>query len=282
MRGITVRRRAVVAALTALAAAGMVTASASALDVSGGTLSASSVGHPCPGTALASPVGSTDWFNPGYAGLQVTLPEGCAEATVDVTVLSGSTVVAQGAGTVDGTATVATDLFTDPDVTVQATVDGWALRVAYSYVPPATCTVTAGSGTCDATVTVWTGQRPGGSSSALYFDVWVTTTSSSWLTWEVTFDLGNPYYGQTVTRLGNSDLDSYTDAVTTWSQGGYVNDVHRTSDCSALPSLTVAGDTTSRNNNRDFAVVRAGRDRFFSLVVNRTETGYDDVLTPGC
>ena len=276
------RRRAVAAAVVAFAAAGAMLASASSLGVQGGTLSASTVTHPCSGTATASPVGSTDWYNPGYAGLAITLPAGCGNAAVDVTVLSGATVVAAGLGTVSGSGTVTTSpVFTDPNITVKATVSGWDLPVTYSYTPPATCRLVSGTGACSAAVTLWTGQRPGGSSSALYFEVWVTTTSSSWVPWEVTFDLANAYYPVTVTRLGNSDLDSYRDSNNvTWSSTSNLNDVYRQGACSS--QLSVRGLDNSSNNYRDFSKVRSSTPRFFALVVNRTETGYYDVLSPGC
>lgn len=276
------RRRAVAAAVVAFAAAGAMLASASSLGVTGGSLSADTVEHPCSGTATAAPVGSTDYYNPGYAGLAMTMPSGCGNVAVDVTVLSGTTVVADGLGMVSGSGTVTTSpVFTTPNVTVQATVDGWNLPVTYSYTPPATCRLTSGTGTCSAAVTLWTGQRPGGASSALYFEVWVTTTSTAWVPWEVTFDLANSYYPVTVTALGNSDLDSYTDAGNVaWSSTGNINDVYRQGACSS--QLAVRGEDRSTNNTRDFSKVRASTPRFFALVVNRTETGYSDVLSTTC
>ncbi len=278
------RRRAVAAALVGLVAAGAALASASTLTVASDSVYAGLLDHPCAGTATAQPVASTDWFNPGYAGLAITLPPGCGNVPVDVTLASGAGVVSSGLGMVDGSGTVTTSpVFTDPDLTVHATVEGWDLPVDYSWTPPASCTVVSGSGTCDAEVTLWTGQRPGGSSSALYFEVWVTTTSSQWVTWEVTFHLDNVYYPVTVTRLGNSDLDSYTDADgRTWSQDQQrrINDVHRVGACSR--DLTVQGDSTSRQDRDNFEVVRAATPRFFALVVNRTEAGYFDVLDPSC
>ena len=279
------RRRLVAASLLVVGAAALGLASASGLSVGSSSLGASGMTSPCSGTAVATAVGATDVQagDPAYGGISVALPAGCSGArAVQVTLLAGSSSVVSGSGTVTGSANLSTSRYFAQTVTSGvATVDGWDLPVTWSFVPPATCQV-AGGGSCVAAVTLWTGQRNGGSSSALYFDVWVTTTSTSWVSWTVTFDLSNAYYGTTVTRLGNSDLDPFSDGSQSWSQTGNVNDVHRTSACSSLPSLVVAGDANSGNNNRNFSLVRNDRPRYFSLVVNRTEAGYYDVLAPGC
>ena len=102
----------------------------------------------------------------------------------------------------------------------------------------------------------------------------------------MTFDLTNTYYGTTVTALGNSDLDDYWDGWTHFSSNNPVNDVHRVGACST--SLVVTGDgngTVSWRENtnvRNFSLVDSAHARYFSLVVNRTETGYYDVYSPGC
>ncbi len=286
------RRRLLAGSLVLLVAAGLGLASASNLAVGSSRLGATDLTAPCPGSAVVTAVGATDVpaGQPAYGGIAVTLPAGCTGARdVQVTLHAGSQVVTSSAGSVTTSGTLSTANYYAQTVTgAVATVDGWNLPVTWSFAPPATCQVTSGSGTCIAGVTLWTGQRNGGSSSALYFDVWVTTTSTSWVTYTVTFDLSSPYYGTTVTRLGNSDLDGYVDGRTTFSSTRYVNDVHRVSSCSTLPALVVTGDgngsvsTKDTTNIRNFSLVRDDHARYFSLVVNRTEAGYFDVLAPGC
>ena len=206
-----------------LAVAGLGLASASSLGVTS-VLGVTEGASPCSGTAVGRPVGATDVQagDPGYGAIDVTLPSGCTGArTVQVTLLDGTQSLVAASGTVTGSGSLSASAYRAQSVTGGvATVDGWDLPFTWDFTPPATCQVTSGSGTCVATVTLWTGQRTGGSSSALYFDVWVTTTSSSWVSWQVTFDLSSSYYGTTVTRLGNSDLDSYSDSSTSWSQYG--------------------------------------------------------------
>lgn len=277
------RWRHALAALLVLTAAGLGLASASTLAVTSTGTSARVVTAPCTGSAATTAAASVNAAAQSFSAVDVTLPAGCGTRAVQVTLLQGTTVVASGSGSITGNGAVGTGTYTAAaGLTVQLTADGWSLPATWEYSQYATCALTSGTGTCTATVTMFSGTRPGGTSAALYFDVWVTTTSTSWVPWQVTFDLAHTYYGTTVTRLGNSTLDGYGDGTTTWSSTGWVNDVHRVSHCSALPSLVVAGDQTSTNNNRNFAVVRSDRARYFSLVVNRTEAGYYDVLAPGC
>lgn len=285
------RRAPLVAAVVAvLAVAGLGLASASSLTVTSASGSGLQVGHPCDGTAVAAPVGAVDVQpgQPAYAGVSVALPAGCSGAhPVQVTLLQGANALVGASGTVTGTATLSTAAYYAQNVTgAVATLDGWDLPVTWSFAPPATCQVTSGSGSCAATVTLWTGQRDGGSSSALYFDVWVTTTSTSWVTWTVTFDLTNTYYGTTVTALGNSDLDDYWDGRTHFTSSNPINDVHRVGACSTALVVTGDGNGTvswSTNANiKNFSLVDSDHARYFSLVVNRTENGYHDVYSPGC
>ena len=62
--------------------------------------------------------------------------------------------------------------------------------------------------------------------------------------------------------------------------------MHRVGACST--ALVVTGDGNGRvsgwdsTNIRNFSLVRDDHARYFSLVVNRTETGYYDVYSPGC
>lgn len=270
------------AALLVVATAGLGLASASSLTVTTTGTSARVVTTPCTGPAATTAATSVNAAAQSFAAVDVTLPADCGTRMVQVALLQGATVVASGSGTITGTGVVGTGTYTAaPGLMVQLTADGWSVPATWEYSQYATCALTSGTGTCTASVTPFSGTKPGGATAALYFDVWVTTTSTSWVPWQVTFDLANAYYG-TVTRLGNSTLDGYGDGSTTWSSTGWANDVHRVSDCSTLPSLVVAGDQTSANNNRNFAVVRSDRARYFSLVVNRTEAGYFDVVAPGC
>jgi hypothetical protein len=283
-------RRLVALVVAVVAVAGLGLASATGLGVAGAGTEGSTVSAPCQGTAIVAPVGAVDVQpgQPGYEGVSVALPSGCAGSRpVQVTLLQGASALVSAAGQVSGTATLATSAYYAQQVTeAVATLDGWNLPVTWSFTPPATCQVTSGGGDCAATVTLWTGTRNGGSSSALYFDVWVTTTSTSWVTWTVTFDLTHTYYGTTVTALGNSDLDDYRDGRTHFTSSTPINDVHRVGACST--SLVVTGDgngTVSWSNNtniRNFSLVRDDHARYFSLVVNRTETGYYDVYSPQC
>jgi hypothetical protein len=157
---------------------------------------------------------------------------------------------------------------------------GWDLPTT-DTTPAIWCTVVSGGvagATCTATVTIFTGIKSGGTSSATYYDVVVTTTSTSNVLWEVGFNLDHAYYGSRATSLGNSTLDGYNDGATAWN--GTTNDVTRQSACIAIPVLLVRGDDTGGTNN--FKNVVNNRVRQFSLVVNRTEAGYFDVINPEC
>lgn len=278
------RRRLIAAVVALLAIGGVVLASASSLSVDGGTLTTLDGQNPCPGSAAATASNSASPGSQTFTGISVTLPTGCGSRAVQVALLDGTTVVTSAAGTIDGSGvlTASTTYPASGTLTVQLTADGWAVPATWAYSQYASCAITSGSGTCTAEVTLWTGTRPGGTSEALYFDVWVRTTSTQSRPWSVTFDLSHPYYGTAVTRLGNSTLDGYRDVSTTWSDTGWANNAQRTSNCSTLPTLTVEGISQSTAPPRNFAVVRNTRPRYFSLVVNRTEAGYSDVLYPGC
>lgn len=278
------RRRVLLVAVALVAAAGFAAGSASALPLTAGSLGARTATDPCAGSASTT-IGTLVTPTTFQArDVAVTMPAGCGSRAVQVTVRNGTTVVASGAGTVDGSGTVTTGTYTAAsNLTVALTADGWDVPGTWSYTPHATCALGGGSSaSCTAEVTVWTGVKPGGSSEATYLDVTVTTTSTTWVPWTVTFYLGDPYYGQTITRLGNSTLDGYNDGSTSWSTTTYNNNVTRTSACSTLPTLVVRGNTTSTTDRRNFAVVRGDRPREFSLVVNRTDPGYFDVISPGC
>jgi hypothetical protein len=182
-----------------------------------------------------------------------------------------------------GSLTVPTANFA-PSATDRATVtiDTWPVTATWTYVPPYWCTVVSGGSTgatCTATVTLFTGIKPGGTLSATYYDVVVQTTSATALTWEVGFNLLSSFYGGVPTRLGNSTLDGYSDGLTTWD-GTPANNVTTQGTCSA-GQLRVRGASAGPANNK-FETVSSARQRQFSLVVNRTEVGYNDVLSAGC
>jgi hypothetical protein len=246
------------------------------------------VQHPCPGTAATVPSGAS---GATFSSVTVTLPSGlCTGRTVLLTVLNGATVVAQGQAQVAGsTATVPTGTYTaGSSYTVRATVGGWDLPATWSYTPPTPhiwCTIVSGGSagsSCTATVTIFTGLKGGGTTPATYYDVVVSTSSTSSARWEVGFDLSHAFYGGAPTRLGNSDLDTYNDGTRTWDGDTFVNDATRQSACTTLPTVLTVRGVNSGGNNNNFRDVRDDRQRRFSLVVNRTEAGYSDVVAPGC
>lgn len=270
------------------------TASAGRLDVSTAQVSTADVATPCPGTATAMPAAAVGGSGK-YTAVSVTLPDGCsgdlAVVLTDAGAAVGQGVVAAASGTVE--VPMGVQYRPGSGSAVQATVAGWPLAVTWSAPRPHVwCDVTDGTGaTCTASVTPRTT-----SAGVLYLDVFVTTTSATWVPWSVTFDLGHEFYPLLPTRLGNSDLDGYSDGQLTWSDSGYTNDVTRTSACSGRPVLTVAGTHSGRDGYYEwrgwnrvwvadpnwFDQVRQGRARQFSLVVNRTEQGYSDVVAPTC
>lgn len=286
------RRRLIAGAVAVLAVAGIGLAAASTLSVASRPVTGLDLVNPCAGTAQATAANAANAAAQTFTGISVTLPEGCGTRAVQVTVLNGTTAVASGSGSITGSGTVSAGgtYSAVGNLTVQVTADGWAVPTTWSYRQFASCSVTTAGSTasCTGAVTTWVGQKPGGTASAVYFDVRVTTTSTTWVTWQVAFDLSHSYYGTEVVRLGNSDLDGYNDGTTNWNGTSRVNDVRRTSHCDALPALTVTGlgngvvSATQLTNARNFSLVRNDYQRYFSLVVNRTEAGYSDVLAPGC
>lgn len=281
------RRAVLVAGLAVLTVAALGLASASTLDLSARPLTSAETTHPCPGTATAT-TGSTGSTRAN--GVAVTLPAGCAGRSVQLSVLSGTTVLASGAETTipGSSGTVPTPAYTASNaLTVRATVDGWDLPVTWSWRPHITCRVPANATIpCTASVALFTGVKPGGTGTFSYYDVVVTTTSTTAVQWEVTFDLTRPFYPSLPAQLGNSTLDVYNDGQTTWngdtSTATPSNDVTRTSTCAAYPgSLVVTGDNVGPTNNR-FRTVRNDRVRQFSLVLNYDVVEYRDVIWTGC
>jgi hypothetical protein len=281
------------AAAVAVVLVGLSFASAAGLSVSGGSISAAAATHPCPGTATATaPTGTATATVATGSGLtyltaSVTVPAGCAGKMVTLRMTSGATVLtgtaAVNASNVAAVSFAPTTYNATSAWTILAVVDGWDLPTTWSFtLPPIWCTVTnSTTATCTATVTLFTGLKPGGTASASYYDVVVQTTSASWVQWEVGFNLGSTFYGGVPSRLGNADTDGYDDGDLHWGQGGDVNDISRISACSAKPVLSVVG-IDSGDSGDHFYNIRNDRERRFSLVLNRTEAGYFDVVSPGC
>jgi hypothetical protein len=285
------RKLLTVALVAAALLAGVSLASAASLPLDGGILTSATATRPCPGTATAT---AATGSGPTYSAVSVTVPAGCANKRLDVTLLNGSTVLRSGTAPVasSGATTVTfTGTYTaSSSLTVLAIVDGWNLPTTWSFtLPPIWCTVVSG-GDAGATCTATVALRYDTGRAAWYYDVAVTTTSAQWLVWEVGFSLSNSFYGSVPTRLGNSILDVYNDGHVNWDttqQGGWygwwaINDVVRTSNCSTLPgSLLVRGENNGPSDDL-FQQLRDIRARQFSLVVNISQQGYYDVDSPGC
>ncbi len=257
---------------------GLVTASAAQLNVGAGQLSAADVGHSCPGTATGFPADRQTGRT--FRSVMVKVPAGCESDAVGVAVVRPTGTPRTGTGTADatGAATILLDSTYDVGAanTLRVTADGWEVPAQWAHV---WCTVVGSTGaTCSATVSIFTGVKPGGSAAATYYDVVVTTTSTSYVQWEVGLYLNQPFYGTQATRLGNSTVDTYNDGATAWN--GTANNATRVSACSALPVLALRGANTGGANT--FRDVRNDRERRFSLVVNQTQAGYFDVISPGC
>jgi len=276
-------------AVLAVLALGISNASAASLTVIAGKLGAFTATHPCPGTATAVP--ATLWSGHArYRAVTLTLPLGCGDRPVQVTVTSGSTVLSGGPVNTNAGGQVTISFGTGnnsngntypvtADLTIKATVSGWDLPTT-DTTPAISCRITTINSTAICTATVTLGARGGND----FYHVVVTTPSTSWVSWEVTFNLAHPFYGSVPTRLGNADLDQYSDGAVSWAYNtANVNDVARSSLCSALPGeLRVTGlnSGTSPNVFRD---VKNDRTRIFDLLLNvASPSGYDDVISPGC
>jgi hypothetical protein len=215
----------------------------------------------------------------------VSIPSGChgAAGLLRLTGASGALATVDTAFALPASGaehTVTVPAYVASAVTGAAlTLNTWGTAVAWSYTPatpPIWCAPTSGSTPCSAAITQRT--TPAG---VLYYDVVVTTTSTSSVRWEVTFDFSHPFYGGGPVRLGNSDLDAYWDGARTWDGTTWVNDATRSSSCTELPLLSVRGLSNGGGGN-NFRDVSASRERRFSLVVDQTQAGYSDVLAPGC
>jgi len=277
------RRGAVAAllALTFLTALGV--ASASSLGVTSGSRTSSSATSPCPGTAVVQPANPTSSAGTQFSAVRVILPVGCSGAR-DVQVAfrqSGTNYTGSAQITGSGVVTMSSAYTAAVTATVMATLNGWNLPATWAYLPT-TCTIPASpSATCYTDLTVFNGSKPGGGVFT-YYDIVIRTTSTTPVVWEATILMAHPSLPGAPTRLGNSTLDAYSDGQTSWSSTGSINDVRRTSSCSASPAiLTVQGKTSGPADNTFDAVV-AGRDRQFSLVLNYNQVPYYDVYFPGC
>lgn len=258
--------------------------SAASLTVRGGVIDTFTSTRPCAdgATATAATAGTA-----AQTQVRLTVPPTCVGRSVQVTVVDAAGVARSSAAVpmTTGTQSITVGAYTaTPTLQVRATVDGWNLATSWSWTPPTPhvwCTATTGPGTtCSASLTLRTTAE-----GVRYWDVVVTTTSASYVRWEVSIDTAHPFFGGLVpTRLGNSDLDTYNDGQTTWGTGFLqgVNDVVR-QNCGAAPLRVVGINATAPfqggNNFRD---VRNNRERRFSIVVDELQAGYDDLKSPGC
>lgn len=257
-------------------------ASATSLAVAGASLAVPTTSGRCASGPVALRPG--DVTAGSATTVVVTVPSGChgAAGLLRLTGASGALTTVDTAFTFPATGTEHT--VTVPGYVASAvtgaalSLNTWGTAATWSYTPatpPIWCEPTSGSATCSAAIT----QRTT-AAGVLYYDVVVTTTSTSSVRWEVTFDFSHPFYGGGPVRLGNSDLDSYWDGARTWDGDWYVNDATRVGGCTQLPLLSVRGLSNGGGNN--FRDVSASRERRFSLVVDQTQAGYSDVLAPGC
>jgi hypothetical protein len=151
---------------------------------------------------------------------------------VQVTVLNGTTVVAQGQAIASGATATLTGLAgysAQSGYTVQATVGGWNLPTTWSYTPPtslaATCRTAHPNATCAATVVM----RPNpGWTTGYDLDITIRDTrtigSNSDHPWTIEIDFSSAGYPFVPNAANASGLV-------------------RQSTCAALPILTMTGTT---------------------------------------
>ncbi|HEX7806244.1 MAG TPA: hypothetical protein VF413_08770 [Cellulomonas sp.] len=280
------------ALILALAVAFISPASAAQLVLTGGQHPSSAVSARCDdavdvttpstsGTSSSVQVSGILAACTGALFVRVYDASGVSKATGSATVVTGG-----------GSQTLTVSPAYTPSATdkVSVTIGTWPVAGTWIYapLPYIWCTlVSTGSpgSTCTATVTLFHGTKAGGSGVADYYDVVVTTTSTTPVRWEVTFNLGNAFYGSVPAQLGNSVLDSFSDGLTTWNgndtkNGTPPNDVTTQGTCTA-GLLRVRG-TAAASGTNDFRDVTVNRVRKFSLVVNQAPAGYGDVLNGGC
>lgn len=263
---------------------GLGAASAGGLVLAGQAPTAVVATHPCPGTASLTATnrgGST-----AYRNVVVTVPSGCEGRQVQLYLdRTGTSGDRWGGGATNdlGVASLrmSQDVSTNASYVASATVDGWSLPVTWngSLAPHIWCSVLDDTAaTCEATVTLFRGTKPGGGEFD-YYDVVVTTTSTTYVTWEVGMKLDHAFYGPVPNTLGNSTLDGYWDGATSWT--GDRADVNRVSTCNQYPGIVLLTGVGTTGNN-PFADVRADRVRSFSLVLNYQQGTYDDLVTAAC
>lgn len=94
------RARALVAGVAVLGIAVAISfANAATLNLTGSILGAAVIAHPCSGTATAT---AATGSGTTYSAVSITVPPGCASRRLDVTLLSGSTVLRSGTTDVAG------------------------------------------------------------------------------------------------------------------------------------------------------------------------------------
>lgn len=201
-------RRVLVALLVALGVIATVSVGhAAQLTVSPGSISTVTITHPCRGAdAVVVPAGPTSATST-FTGATVSLPAGCDGATVQISLLNGTTLVAQGVGQVVGTtATVTT---TAPYVavtglTVQATVAGWGLPALWSWTAPSVGPITPGPNTD--LQTSWQVVGPGQFCVTVTARV-ITSTSNGGDTWGANLNINEyPFNGATTGYTVTGDV----------------------------------------------------------------------------
>ncbi|NMM31121.1 MAG: hypothetical protein HHJ10_08790 [Cellulomonas sp.] len=278
----------VLAALLAVAAIGLTPASAAKLTLVGAQHPHASSYQRCDDAVAVTLTVTGKKKDPSTSAAITGIAASCSGLIATVYVYTSSTGAARwsASGTV---ASTSTSLTLAPNASFQLNttdvayvmIGAWPVPTNNQALPALWCTVAGGTGTdaCDATVSIFTGTR--GTVFATYYDVVVTTTSTTPVTWEVTFNLASSSYGTPIaTKLGNSDFDAYCDGTTQWgSVQPAVNDVNPGTCTAGL--LTVTG-VTGAAPNPDFSTVTSTLERHFSLVINRTKPKYTDVLSSAC
>lgn len=276
----------VLVAILTLVALGVAPANAAKLTLVGGQLPHAQVSQRCD-DAVAVKLTSVGQGTSKHVSAAITgIAAACSQQTVTVYVYTTTTGAARWSvsGKVAGTSLTlssSTDVGLNTTDATYVMIGAWPVPTSNVALPALWCTVTSGTGsdTCDATLSIFTGTR--GTARATYYDVVVTTTSTTPVKWAVTFNLAHASYGLPIaTKLGNSDFDAYPDGATQWgSTAPAVNDVNPGTCTAGL--LTVTG-LTGTAPNPDFSTVTSSLQRKFSLVINRTETGYADVMSSAC
>ena len=204
-------RRPLAALLLALAVVATATlGSAATLTVNAATISACTVTHPCPGNATAVPSAPN---GSQFTGVTVTLPStACNNRTVQVTVLNGLTVVAQGEATATGDVAIVPvpDYRAQTFFTVKATVGGWNLPSDWEYDPPPAGLVLVNAMTDQSGVTVgsWTSSGP----FNYCVPVTIYSTENGNRPWAVDLDLASAPFAGFIPRFEGAAASSIVPA----------------------------------------------------------------------